>query len=61
MKIKIMKCSDCLLWYHTRVGEVFEVLRVLKEPVGYSYWVRTGEMINKTNFVYNHDCSEVND
>ena len=61
MKIRINKCSDSLMWYHDRIGEIFEVLRILKEPNGYSYWVRVGGMFNTTNFVYNWDCSEVND
>lgn len=61
MRIRINKCNDSLLWYHDRVGEEFDVLRVLKEVAGYSYWVRTGGMFNTTNFVYNHDCSEVNE
>ena len=61
MRICINKCSDSLMWYNNRIGEIFEVLRVLKEPNGYSYWVRTGCMFNTTNFVLNSDCSEVND
>lgn len=61
MRIRINKCSDSLMWYNNRVGEIFEVLRVLKEPNGYSYWVRTACMFNTVNFVLNWDCSEVND
>ena len=61
MRIRINKCSDSLLWYHDRVGEEFEVLYILKEPKGFSYWIRTGGMFNTKNYVLNRDCSEVND
>lgn len=61
MRIRINKCSDSLLWYHDRVGEEFDVLYILKEPKGFSYWTRTGGMFNTKNYVLNWDCSEVND
>jgi len=61
MKIKIMKCSDSLMWYHDRIGEVFDVLYVLKEPKDMSVWVRTAGMYNTKNYVLYSDCAEVNE
>jgi hypothetical protein len=56
-----MKCSDSLMWYHDRVGEVFDVLYVLKEPKDMSVWVRTAGMYNTKNYVLYSDCAEVNE
>ena len=61
MRIRINKCSDSLMWYSDRIGEVFNVLYVLKEPKYLSYWVCTGDKYNTKNFVLNSECSEVND
>jgi len=61
MRIKINKCSDSLMWYSDRVNEVFEVLYILREAKGFSYWVNTKGLYNTKNFIHNYDCSEVND
>ena len=61
MRVRINKCNDSLLWYNNRIGEIFNVLYITKEPKDFSLWVRTGGMYNTKNFIYNSDCSEVND
>jgi len=61
MKIRINKCGDTLMWYSNRIGETFEVLYILKEHNGFSYWVNTRGLYNTKNFIYNYDCSEINE
>ena len=51
MKIQIKSCSDALFWYNKRIGEVFEIYRIVDE-----YWVRTGDYYNTTNFVLFKDA-----
>lgn len=55
--VEIVGCSDSLLWYNSRIGETFKVLRVEmflpeKQIV---YWVRTGGRWNTLNFIYYED------
>jgi len=49
------------MWYHDRVNEVFDVLYIIREAKGFSYWVNTRCLYNTKNFIHNYDCSEVND
>lgn len=54
IKIKILKCSNFILWYRQYIGEEFEVLRDEKT----AWWVREKEHPYAINWVYKTD-SEV--
>lgn len=56
--VEIVGCSDSLLWYNSRIGETFKVLRVemfLPEKQ-IAYWVRTGGKWNTLNYIYYEDA-----
>jgi hypothetical protein len=54
LNIKIKQCRDHLLWYSTRIGEVFKIVKV--DHIEDWYWVRTGGEYNTLNFVHAYDC-----
>lgn len=51
LKIKVLKCSNFVLWYREYIGEEFEVSR--EEET--AYWVREKEYPNLINWVYKKD------
>jgi hypothetical protein len=54
MKIKILKCSNAMLWYNKHVGEEFEV-RFVDDK---AYWTRERDGIfNALNWVYKEDAT----
>jgi hypothetical protein len=54
LNIQIKQCRDHLLWYSSRIGEVFKIVKV--DHIEDMYWVRTGDAWNTLNFVYSVDC-----
>lgn len=60
-KIKILRCKDGMLWYNTRIGEVFDVQFIQQEgSYGVVYlWVRTGDAYNTLNWVDEKDVEYV--
>lgn len=50
-RIKILKCSNFMLWYKQHIGEEFEVVREEKT----SWWVREKDKPNPINWVYKTD------
>ena len=56
MKIKILKCSNPLLWCNKHVGEEFEV-RFIDDK---AYWTRERDgVFNALNWVYKEDATIV--
>lgn len=69
-KIRIKACSDTLLWYNKRIGDVFEIyefempyqvnpeLVSLQEILDSAdmLWVRTGDELNSLNIVHPKDA-----
>lgn len=53
-KIKVLKCSNFMLWYRKYIGEEFEVVREEKS----AWWVREKDHPNPINWIYKTD-SEV--
>lgn len=53
MKIRVIKCSDALLWYNKRIGEEFEVNFIEDK----AYWTREGGQFNALNWVYKDDAT----
>lgn len=54
MKIKILKCSNSILWYNKHIGEEFEVKFIEDE----AYWTReTDGIFNALNWVYKKDAT----
>ena len=49
MKIKIIKCSDSLMWYNNQIGQVFTPYREYPE----SYLVRATD--SYSNIIYKTD------
>ena len=60
-KIKILRCKDGMIWYNTRIGEVFDVQFIQQEgSCGVVYlWVRTGDAYNTLNWVDEKDVEYV--
>lgn len=54
IKIQIIKCNDCLLWYNSRIGEIFLAYR----DFGDSYLVRACGAYS--NIIYKNDCIILN-
>ncbi len=52
LKIKILKCSNFILWYRQYIGQEFEVLRDEKT----AWWVREKEHPYAINWVYKTDA-----
>lgn len=64
LKIRILKSRDALMWYSSRLNEVFNVEYCLLESTesnSYIYWVREGGQFNCLNFVYENDCELIKD
>ncbi len=62
MKIKILKSDHPLVWYSTRVGEIFDVEGVYKTFNQWDtsgVWVREGGTYNARNVVYNGDYTVI--
>lgn len=69
-KIRIKSCSDALLWYNKRIGDVFEIyefeMHWARRPQSASLqdildkadliWVRTGDELNSLNIVHPRDA-----
>lgn len=55
MKVKIIKCSDNMMWYRDKVGQVIQVER---ETVDW-YWAREGGSFNCLNIVDKADVEIV--
>ena len=55
MKIKILKCSNPILWYRDRIGEEFIVTFIEDK----AYWTREGGMYNALNWVHKEDATIV--
>ena len=54
MKIKVLKCSDSLLWYAKHIGEEFDVKFVDDK----AYWSRERDGIfNCLNWIYKYDAT----
>lgn len=52
MKIKVVKCSNELLWYSKHIGEEFEVNFIEKE----AYWTREKDGVyNCLNWIFIDD------
>ncbi len=54
-QIKIVKCKNSLLWYHSYIGKVFTVVRSEKN----AYWVRELEFPFCINWIYKDDVEVV--
>jgi hypothetical protein len=53
MKIKVIKCSDQILWYNAHVGEEF-IVKFIDDK---SYWTREKDgVFNSLNWIYKDDC-----
>lgn len=52
MKIKILRCSDSLLWYNLHIGETYKVHRIDSDR----FWVREQDDYGYLNFVLLSDC-----
>ncbi len=52
MRIKILRCSDSLFWYNSRINETFYVQRIESDR----YWVREEDTTGYLNFVLFKDC-----
>lgn len=69
-KIRIKSCSDTLLWYNKRIGDVFEIYEFEMPHCTYleltsiydildkadMIWVRTGDELNSLNIVHPKDA-----
>lgn len=69
-KIRIKSCSDALLWYNNRIGDVFEIYEFEMPHATYleltsiqdildkaeMLWVRTGDDLNSLNIVHPKDA-----
>lgn len=54
MKIRILKCSNSLLWYNKHINEEFEVKFVADN----CYWTRERDgVFNALNWVYTKDAT----
>ena len=51
IKIKVLKCSNFMLWYKQHIGEEFEVVREEKS----AWWVREKDRPNPINWIYKTD------
>lgn len=66
MKLKIIHCTDSLMWYSKRIGEVFAVTGITwfannnERRVQY-YWCREGGLYNAVNIVHPSDVMVLND
>ena len=62
MLVKIIKCSDGLLWYNHHMGEEFKVLWTEYDTYlgKLTYWTREGGIYNATNWILQDDCEVVN-
>ena len=52
MKIKILRCSDSMLWYNRHLGEVMHVVRIFSDR----YWCKEINEYGCLNFVLIKDC-----
>ena len=52
MKIKILRCSDSMLWYNKHIGEVMHVVRITPDR----YWCKEINEYACLNFVLIKDC-----
>lgn len=53
MKVKVLKCSNPILWYNQHIGEIFDVLWI----EGNAYWTRERDGVyNATNWIYASDA-----
>lgn len=52
MKIKILRCSDSMLWYNRHIGEVMQVVRITPDQ----YWCKEPNEYGCLNFVLIKDC-----
>lgn len=52
MKIKILRCSDSMLWYNSLIGEVMQVVRITPDQ----YWCKEPNEYGYLNFVLIKDC-----
>ena len=50
-KVKVLKCSNFMLWYKDHVGEEFDVVREEKT----AWWVREKERPHPINWIYKTD------
>ena len=58
IRIKIIKCSNSILWYHRHIGQEFEVVK--QEPN--SYWVlEPNTQFRLINWVMKSDAELVQD
>lgn len=55
MKVKVVKCSDGLMWYRECIGQTFEIFRVEGNPdLPLRYWTR--EPAGYSNYLLPKDC-----
>ena len=57
MKIKIIRCSDSMLWYNSLIGEVMQVVRITPDK----YWCKEPNEYGCLNFVLIKDCEVVHE
>jgi hypothetical protein len=55
MKIKVISCSNKILWYSSRIGEVFEVCKEEEK----AYWCREGGQFNCLNWIQKTDAEVI--
>lgn len=54
MKVKVIKCSNAILWYNKHIGEEFDVEFIEDK----SYWVREKDPVfNSLNWIYADDST----
>ena len=66
MKLKIIRCTDSLMWYSKHIGKVFDVVNVTwfannNERCVQYYWCREGGWYNAVNIVHPSDVEVFND
>jgi hypothetical protein len=54
MKVKVIKCSNAILWYNKHIGEEFDVEFIEDK----AYWVREKDPVfNSLNWIYADDST----
>lgn len=57
MRIKIVDCSDPMMWYSKRINEEFTVVKT----DSHGYWCREGGFYNSLNWIHTKDAEVIDE